>query len=234
MNKRGDNLKETILIVDDEERIRNLISAYLKTQDYNVLEAQNGLEAIDILKRENVHLIILDVMMPILDGWQTLIEIRKFSNLPVIMLTAKTEDDDKLLGFSLGVDVYLTKPLSPKVVLASVSAIIKRVYHVKNEVSLDMVDGLRIDEKAYSAYVDNQEIILSPKEFELLLYLYKNKGIILTREQILDKVWGIDNEVDLRTVDTHIRRIRDKLKDRAYLITTIRGVGYKFEDKNKK
>ncbi|MCX7950433.1 MAG: response regulator transcription factor [Clostridiales bacterium] len=227
-------MKETILVVDDEERIRNLITAYLKTQEYNVLEAQNGLEAIDILKRENVHLIILDVMMPVLDGWQTLIEIRKFSNLPVIMLTAKSEDDDKLLGFSLGVDVYLTKPLSPKVVLASVSAIIKRVYHVKNEVSLDIVDGLRIDEKAYSAYIDNQEIILSPKEFELLLYLYKNRGIILTREKILDKVWGIDNEVDLRTVDTHIRRIRDKLKDRAYLITTIRGVGYKFEDKNEK
>lgn len=227
-------MKETILVVDDEERIRNLIIAYLKTQEYNVLEAQNGLEAIDILKRENVHLIILDVMMPVLDGWQTLIEIRKFSNLPVIMLTAKSEDDDKLLGFSLGVDVYLTKPLSPKVVLASVSAIIKRVYHVKNEVSLDIVDGLRIDEKAYSAYIDNQEIILSPKEFELLLYLYKNRGIILTREKILDKVWGIDNEVDLRTVDTHIRRIRDKLKDRAYLITTIRGVGYKFEDKNEK
>lgn len=227
-------MKETILVVDDEERIRNLITAYLKTQEYNVLEAQNGLEAIDILKRENAHLIILDVMMPVLDGWQTLIEIRKFSNLPVIMLTAKSEDDDKLLGFSLGVDVYLTKPLSPKVVLASVSAIIKRVYHVKNEVSLDIVDGLRIDEKAYSVYIDNQEIILSPKEFELLLYLYKNRGIILTREKILDKVWGIDNEVDLRTVDTHIRRIRDKLKDRAYLITTIRGVGYKFEDKNEK
>lgn len=227
-------MRETILVVDDEERIRNLISAYLKTQDYNVLEVQNGLEAIDILKKENVHLIILDVMMPVLDGWQTLIEIRKFSNIPVIMLTAKSEDDDKLLGFSLGVDVYLTKPLSPKVVLASVSAIIKRVYHVKNEVSLDIVDGLRIDEKAYAAYIDNQEIILSPKEFELLLYLYKNRGIILTREKILDKVWGIDNEVDLRTVDTHIRRIRDKLKDRAYLITTIRGVGYKFEDKNEK
>lgn len=173
-------------------------------------------------------------MMPILDGWQTLIEVRKFSNVPVVMLTAKSEDYDKLLGFSLGVDIYLTKPISPKIVLANVDAIINRIYHSKNSLVLDVVDGFRIDEKAYSAYLDDEEIILSPKEFELLLYLYKNKGIILTREQILDNVWGIEKEVDFRTVDTHIRRIRDKLKDRAYLISTIRGVGYKFEVKNEK
>lgn len=231
---RGGKMKETILVVDDEERIRKLICAYLNKGEYNTLEASNGFEAINVLKKEKIHLVVLDVMMPFLDGWQTLVEIRKFSDVPVIMLTAKSEDDDKLLGYSLGVDVYLTKPLSPKVVLASVTAIIKRVYHSKNELCIDVVDGLRIDEAAYSVYLDNEEIILSPKEFELLLYLYKNKGIILTREQILDSVWGLEKDVDLRTVDTHIRRIREKLKEKSYLITTIRGVGYKFDAKNER
>ncbi|CDF57493.1 response regulator transcription factor [Thermobrachium celere] len=227
-------MKETILVVEDEERTRKLICAYLNKEDYNVLEAANGFEAINILKKEKVHLVLLDVMMPVLDGWQTLIEVRKFSDVPVIMLTAKADDEDKLLGYSLGVDVYLTKPISPKVVLASVSAMIKRVYHSKNELLLDVVDGLKIDEAAYSVFIDSEEVILSPKEFELLLYLYKNKGIILTREQILDNVWGLEKDVDLRTVDTHIRRIREKLKDKAYLITTIRGVGYKFDCKNER
>lgn len=219
--------KKTILIVDDEERMRTLIKVYLKKENFNVLEASNGRDALGKLKINSVELVILDVMMPIMDGWETCKEIRKFSNIPIIMLTAKAEDEDQLLGFELGIDNYITKPFSPKILVAKVNALIKRIYEDGNKNQNDY-DGLYINEDSHEVKINNQEIYLSPKEFELLNYLIKNKDIVLSREKILNTIWGIDYEGDLRTVDTHIKRLREKLAEKAYLITTVRGSGYKF------
>ena len=228
-------MNETILIVDDEERIRNLVSIYLKKEQYNVLQAENGSEAIDIFSRNKVDLIILDVMMPIMDGWAVCKEIRKTSNIPIIMLTAKSEEEDELLGFELGTDHYITKPFIPKLLVAKVKAVIRRTY--STEVFLkdeNTFDGLVVDNLSHRVTVDNIEINLSPKEFELLNYFILNKRIVLSREKILDALWGIDYFGDLRTVDTVIKRLREKLGEKSYLIATIRGTGYKFEVKNEK
>lgn len=226
-------MKETILIVDDEERMRTLIAAYLKKEEYNVLQAENGINALRVLKENKVQVLILDVMMPLMDGWTCCTEIRKTSNIPIIMLTAKAEDEDKLLGFELGIDKYVTKPFSPKVLVAEVKSLIKRIYN-KDEATKkdDNYDGLSIDKLSYRVTVDEKEIYLSPKEFELLLYFVINKGIVLSREKILDSVWGMDYFGELRTVDTNIKRLREKLGEKAYLISTVRGTGYKFEVKN--
>ncbi|TDT63716.1 response regulator transcription factor [Fonticella tunisiensis] len=223
----------TILIVDDEERLRNLIEAYLRKDGYNVIQAENGADAIKTLKRNQVHLVVLDVMMPVMDGWAVLNEMRKFTDIPVIMLTAKSEDEDKLLGFEFGTDVYLTKPVSPKIVSANVKALMKRTYHIQNNsIKRSDFDGLYIDEESHRVTVNESEVYLSPKEFELLSYLVRNRGIVLNREKILDAVWGIDYYGELRTVDTHVKRLREKLGEKAYLISTVRGSGYKFEVKN--
>ncbi|MGV8981960.1 response regulator transcription factor [Clostridium sp.] len=228
-------MNETILIVDDEERIRNLVSIYLRKEKYTILQAENGSEAVNIFNKNKVDLIILDVMMPIMDGWDVCKEIRKTSNIPVIMLTAKSEEDDQLLGFELGTDHYITKPFVPKLLVAKVKAIIRRTYGT--EVSLkceNSFDGLVVDNLSHEVTVDNIEINLSPKEFELLNYFIINKRIVLSREKILDALWGIDYFGDLRTVDTVIKRLREKLGEKSYLIATIRGAGYKFEVKNEK
>lgn len=228
-------MMETILIVDDEERIRNLVSIYLRKEQYNILQAENGSEAVNIFKKNKVDLIILDVMMPIMDGWDVCKEIRRTSDIPIIMLTAKSEEDDELLGFELGTDHYITKPFAPKVLVAKVKAIVRRTHctdvSIKDESSFD---GLVVDNLSYVVTLDNVEINLSPKEFELLNYFILNKRIVLSREKILDALWGIDYFGDLRTVDTVIKRLREKLGEKSYLIATIRGAGYKFEVKNEK
>ncbi|AWI06092.1 response regulator transcription factor [Clostridium drakei] len=223
-------MNKTVLIVDDEERMRFLIDAYLKKEGLNVLQAENGRDALKLFKENIVELVVLDIMMPIMDGWTTCKEIRKISQVPVIMLTAKAEDEDQILGFELGTDNYVTKPFSPKLLVAKVKALLKRAYPDENNQD-NFFDGLYINEKAHETKVNDEDIYLSPKEFELLSYFVKNKGMVLSREQILDSVWGMDYYGDLRTVDTHIKRLREKLGEKAYLISTIRGTGYKFETK---
>jgi DNA-binding response OmpR family regulator len=223
-------MKEKILIVDDEERMRKLIAAYLKKQGYEPLEAENGLEGLKLFENERVHLVILDVMMPVMDGWTACKEIRKTSNVPIIFLTAKGEDEDKLLGFEFGTDHYLTKPFDMRVLLAHIKALLNRAYNSEPQTKKEMYfDGLHIDELSHKVTIDGETINLSPKEYELLIYFAANNGIVLTREQILDYIWGMDYFGDYRTVDSHIRRLRDKLGDKANLVSTIRGVGYKFE-----
>lgn len=230
-------MKEKILIVDDEERMRKLIAAYLKKEDYETVEAENGLEALNIFKNERIHLVILDIMMPVMDGWTTCREIRKSSNVPIIFLTAKSEDEDKLLGFELGTDHYVTKPFDMRILLAQVKSLIRRVYFSEPQLKKELFfDGLKIDELSYKVTINGESISLSPKEYDLLLYLATNNGIVLSREKILDYIWGVDFYGDFRTVDSHIKRLREKLGEKAYLIGTIRGVGYKFEanDEDKK
>ncbi|AYD40514.1 DNA-binding response regulator [Clostridium fermenticellae] len=223
-------MHETIMVVDDEERMRNLIKIYLKKEGFNIIEADNGKTALELIKKNSIHLLILDVMMPIMDGWDSCKEIRKFSNVPIIMLTAKAEDEDQLLGFELGIDDYITKPFSPKILVAKVNALIRRIYSDKSndDYTNNSYDGLYINEEYHEVKINGEDIYLSPKEFELLSYFIKNKDIVLSREKILNTIWGIDYEGDSRTVDTHIKRLREKLSEKAYLITTVRGAGYKF------
>lgn len=228
-------MEQSILIVEDELRMRNLIKDYFNKYGYKTYEAENGIEAMKVFKNTKVDLIILDVMMPYMDGFQVCELIRKESNIPIIMLTAKSEEDDKLSGYDLGADDYVTKPFSPKVLVAKAKALLKRVtseddaqlseYHVFNQ------DGLEVDEMSHKVCTDGEEIQLSPKEYDLLLFFIENKNIALTRDKLLDGVWGMDYYGDLRTVDTHVKRLREKLKQKSYLISTVRGSGYKFEVK---
>lgn len=225
-------MNKTILMVDDEERMRFLIEAYLKREGLNVISAGNGQEALEKFKEAHVDLVVLDIMMPIMDGWTACKELRKISNVPIIMLTARAEDEEQLLGFQLGTDSYVTKPVSPKVLVAKIKALLKRSYpEEENESEKNSYDGLYVNREGHEVKVDNEDVYLSPKEFELLCYLIKNKDIVLSREKILDAIWGIDYYGDLRTVDTHVKRLREKLGVKSYLITTVRGVGYKFEVK---
>lgn len=226
-------MNERILIVDDEERIRKLIGAYLKKEGFEVLEAENGMEALNLFKGSNVHLVVLDVMMPIMDGWSVCRELRKTSNVPVIFLTAKGEDDDMLLGYELGTDYYVTKPFDIRVLIAQIKALLKRTYSPQKMDNMELsFDGLVIDELSHEVTLDGKSLNLSPKEYDLLIYFSENRGIVLSREKILDYIWGMDFIGDLRTVDSHIKRLREKLGEKSYLISTVRGTGYKFEVKN--
>ncbi len=217
-----------ILIVDDEARMRKLIKDFLVTKDYTILEASNGEEALELFNLDSsISLIILDVMMPKLDGWATLREIRKTSKIPVIMLTARGEERDELFGFELGVDEYISKPFSPKILVARVEALLKRVY--PEEESKKDLDGIVIDKVAHKVIVDGKEIDMSMKEFELLVYLTDNIGIALSREKILNSVWNYDYFGDSRTIDSHIKKVRKKLGKKGSHIETVRGLGYKFE-----
>lgn len=221
-----------VLVVDDEMNIRNLIAAYLKKDGINGIKAANGMEALDIISKNKIHLIVLDIMMPVMDGFETLKEIRRNYNIPVIMLSARAEDEDKLLALGIGADNYETKPFSPKVLVAKIRALINRIYEDnKEEAESDVIDynGLKISEKAHKVSIGQEVLNLSPTEFSLLLYLIKNKGVVLSREQILTYIWGYDFEGDIRVVDTTIKRLREKLKDKAPLIITVRGFGYKFD-----
>lgn len=220
---------KTILIADDEPLIRKLVKDFLKREGFNILEAQDGKEALDIFKTDmdKIDLAILDVMMPIYDGWSVCREIRKASRIPIVMLTARGEEADEIFGFELGADEYITKPFSPIILVSRVKAIFRRIQEPKSEVM--SFGKIRIDEKAHVVTIDNNIAQLSPKEYELLLYFIENKGIALSRDQILNTVWNYDYFGDLRTVDSHIKRLRSKLGDQGDLIQTVRGLGYRFE-----
>lgn len=222
----------SILVVEDEERLRKLVCAYFKKEGYDVSEAENGIEALIKLKNEDINLIILDVMMPLMDGFETCKKIRKFSNIPIIILTAKSEEDDKLLGYELGADDYVTKPFSPKVLVAKGKALLKRS-NLESISKVIKINNLVVNELSHVVKINGQSISLSPKEFDLLIFLAKNKGIVLSRDKLLDRVWGMDYYGELRTVDTHIKRLREKLGSEADLIKTVRGSGYKLEEECK-
>lgn len=219
-----------ILLVDDEENIRNLLGAYLKKEGYNIFHSENGIKALEVLNRESIQLIILDIMMPVMDGFETLKHIRGKWDVPVIMLSAKAEDEDKLFALGFGADNYETKPFSPKVLVAKIKALIKRVYvETQEKESGVTIEDLYIDADGHRVAVSGEDINLSPTEFSLLIYLLENKNIVLSREQILTKIWGYDFEGDIRVVDTTIKRLREKLKHMNKLIVTVRGFGYKVE-----
>lgn len=221
-----DGLK--ILVVDDEARMRKLVKDFLVNKGFSVIEAANGEEAVDIFfAQKDIALILLDVMMPKMDGWEVLKTIRKYSQVPVMMLTARSEERDELQGFALGVDEYISKPFSPKILVARVDAILRRSNAAASEV-LD-VGGIRIDKSAHQVTIDGKEIELSYKEFELLAYFVENQGIALSREKILNNVWNYDYFGDARTIDTHVKKLRSKLGPKGEYIKTIWGMGYKFE-----
>ena len=219
-----------ILVVDDESRMRKLVRDFLNKDGYIVIEAGDGQDALDIFYADkDISLIILDVMMPGRDGWEVTREIRQTSKVPIIMLTAKSEERDELLGFELGVDEYISKPFSPKILAARVSAILRRT-GVSQGNEIMEVGGIILNKVAHSVSVDGREIELSYKEFELLTYFFENKGVALSREKILNNVWNYDYFGDARTIDTHVKKLRGKLGDKGEMIKTIWGMGYKFED----
>lgn len=222
-------MKHKILVVDDESRMRKLVRDFLQRDGYDVAEAEDGEKAIDIFCQDkNIDLIILDVMMPKMDGWQTCREIRKLSKVPIVMLTAKSEERDELLGFELGVDEYISKPFSPKILTARVDAILRRCAGDDDEVI--NIAGIEVDKPAHIVKVDGQVVELSFKEFELLTYFMENKGIALSREKILNNVWNYDYYGDARTIDTHVKKLRSKLGKCGDAIKTVWGMGYKFDD----
>lgn len=223
-----DKLK--VLVVDDESRMRKLVNDFLTKAGYEVLEAENGSKAVDcFFDTQDIALIILDVMMPQMDGWQVCREIRQFSKVPIIMLTAKSDERDELQGFKLGVDEYISKPFSPKILVARVEAILRRSNQLNAEPVLS-AGGIVINKAAHVVTIDNENIDLSYKEFELLTYFVENQGIALSRENILNNVWNYDYFGDARTIDTHVKKLRSKLGDKGDLIKTIWGMGYKFEE----
>lgn len=221
-----DKLK--ILVVDDESRMRKLVKDFLVRKNYDVIEAENGEQAIDIFFADkDISLIILDVMMPKTDGWQVCKEIRQYSKVPIIMLTAKGDEKDELFGFDLGVDEYISKPFSPKILVARVEAVLRRTTGTEEEII--EIGGITLDKAAHMVKIDGKSIDLSFKEFELLSYFVANKGVALSRERILNNVWNYDYFGDARTIDTHVKKLRSKMGDKGDYIKTIWGLGYKFE-----
>ena len=221
--------KLKILVVDDESRMRKLVRDFLEKQNFDVLEAGDGSEALDIFfELQDIALIILDVMMPKMDGWQVCREVRGYSKVPIIMLTARSDERDELQGFELGVDEYISKPFSPKILVARVEAILRRTNQVSDEEALEY-GGIAIDKAAHVVTIDGNPVDLSYKEFELLSYFMENKGIALSREKILNSVWNYDYFGDARTIDTHVKKLRSKLGEKGELIKTVWGMGYKFE-----
>ena len=221
-----DNVK--ILVVDDEQRMRKLVRDFLVKKDFIVLEAADGEEAIDIFFEEkNIGLVILDIMMPKMDGWQVCREIRQYSKVPIVMLTAKSGERDELLGFELGVDEYISKPFSPKILVARVEALLRRASVIGDDVV--ELGGIILDKSAHEVSIDGKKLELSFKEFELLAYFIDNKGIALSREKILNNVWNYDYYGDARTIDTHVKKLRSKMGDKGSYIKTIWGMGYKPE-----
>lgn len=220
--------KIKILVVDDESRMRKLVKDFLVREGYIVLEAGDGMEAMDLFYEEkDIALVILDVMMPKMDGWEVCRTLRRYSQVPIIMLTARSEERDELLGFELGVDEYISKPFSPKILVARIEAILRRGNAGTGEI-LEAA-GIRVDKDAHEASVDGQPVDLSNKEFELLIYFMENQGMALSREKILNNVWNYDYFGDARTIDTHVKKLRSKLGEKGEFIKTIWGMGYKFE-----
>ena len=224
-------MNEYILVVDDEARMRKLIKDFLVAKGYSILEAEDGEKALEVFEQNTgkIRLIILDVMMPKLDGWSVLRQIRQTSTVPIIMLTARGEEQDELFGFELGVDEYISKPFSPKILAARVEAILKRTEGSSKKVK--DCGGIEIDKEGRTVSVDGKQIELSLREYELLVYLVENENIALSRDKILNNVWNYDYYGDSRTIDSHIKKIRHKLGKKGKYIKTIRGVGYKFEIK---
>ncbi|MCI8281177.1 MAG: response regulator transcription factor [Lachnospiraceae bacterium] len=221
--------KIKILVVDDESRMRKLVRDFLVRQNYEVLEAPDGEAALDVFyENKGIALIILDVMMPKMTGWEVCREIREISEVPIIMLTAKTDESDELQGFELGVDEYISKPFSPRILVARVEAILRRANKLDRSEAIE-VGGIAIDQQAHMVTVDGERVELSYKEFELLTYFVENKGIALSREKILNHVWDFDYYGDARTIDTHVKKLRSKLGAKGEYIKTIWGMGYKFE-----
>ena len=219
-----------ILVVDDEIRMRKLVKDFLTKSGYDVIEAENGSQAVDrFYEDKKIALIILDVMMPVMDGWQACREIRSYSNVPIIMLTAKSDERDELQGFQLGVDEYISKPFSPKILVARVEAILRRTNTSKENQIMEL-GGIVLDQIAHVVTIDGKNIDLSYKEFELLTYFMENKGIALSREKILNNVWNYDYFGDARTIDTHVKKLRSKMGEKGDLIKTIWGMGYKLSE----
>ena len=221
--------KDYILVVDDESRIRKLLKDFLKVKGFSILEAEDGEKALEVYSqnKSKISLILLDVMMPKLDGWSVLRQIRQESKVPIIMLTARGEEQDELFGFELGVDEYISKPFCPKILVARVEAILKRTQVDKKEIK--NIAGIEIDREGRTVKVEGKEIELSLREYELLIYLIDNENIALSRDKILNNVWNYDYYGDSRTIDSHIKKIRKKLGKKGAYIQTIRGVGYKFQ-----
>lgn len=222
-----DRLK--ILVVDDESRMRKLIRDFLVKSNFDVVEAGDGEEALNLFyEQKDIALIVLDVMMPKMDGWQVCREVRSYSKVPIIMLTAKSDESDELLGFDLGVDEYISKPFSPKILVARIEAILRRTGK-RDEEEILSVGGIELNKSAHMVKIDGKPVDLSYKEFELLTYFMENQGIALSREKILNNVWNYDYFGDARTIDTHVKKLRSKLGEKGDLIKTIWGMGYKLE-----
>ena len=219
-----------ILIVDDEKMIRNVVKEYAEFEGYETAEAENGMEAVEMCRKEDFDIIVMDIMMPRLDGYSAVKEIRKTKQLPVIMLSARGEEYDKLFGFEIGVDDYVVKPFSPKELLARIKAVLKRGSAAEeNKIEKIRFEGLEINVTGREVTIDGKTAQLTPKEYDLLFYLVRNKGIALSREKLLEEVWGYDFYGDDRTVDTHIKMLRSSLGEYRKFIVTLRGMGYKFE-----
>jgi two-component system response regulator ResD len=223
--------KKTVLVVDDELKIRILLKDFLESAGFDVLEAQDGKMALDIFQKsiKIIDVILLDIMLPELDGWTVCREIRKIAETPIIMLTARSEDFDEVHGFEIGADDYVKKPVKPSALIARINALFRRQDKQRNEKKFFSFKGIEIDDSSHIVTIEKEEIILSPKEYELLLILIENTGMVISREQLLSKVWGYEYFGGLRTVDTHINRLRTKLGKKGNMITTIRGYGYKLE-----
>lgn len=225
-------MNKTVLLVEDERRLREIVSDYFRNEGFEVIEAEDGKKALELFAEHEIGLIMLDIMLPEIDGWSVCRRIRKESAVPIIMLTARSDEDDTLLGFELGADEYVTKPFSPKVLVARAKTLLKRAdgaVGVAEENAMSLA-GIEVNRLSRTVLVDGEEIILTHKEFELLVYLMENKGIVLSRQHLLDQLWGYDYYGDDRTVDTHIKKLRNKLGDKAKHIGTVIRVGYKFEE----
>ena len=215
-----------VLIIDDEDLIRDVVKEYCLNENYKVFEASNGIEGLDILENEDIDIIVLDIMMPKMDGYTFFSKMKEKYNIPKIVLSARGEEYDKLFGFSVGIDDYLTKPFSPRELIARIKAILKRSKKIESDIFI--YKGIKVDFKGRVLYIDNKEVNITPKEFELLSFFIKNPNTAITREQILNKVWGYDYFGDDRTIDTHIKILRNKMGPYRDLIVTVRSIGYKF------
>ena len=220
-----------ILVVDDEKSIREVIRTYAEFEGHEVVEARDGLEAIDKVREEDFDVIVMDIMMPKLDGFSSYKEIKKIKDIPVLMLSARSEEYDKLFGFEIGIDDYVTKPFSPKELMARLNVIVNRNNKVEENTTMEF-EGLKIDLDGRVVFVDDEIVELTPKEYDLLVYMVKNKNIALSRDKLLNQVWGYDFYGEDRTVDTHIKMLRNSIKEYRKFIITVRGVGYKFDTRN--